>query len=494
MSAPLKDQVVSPFAQQPSANQTDTNLNHKRKLDNENDTQAEPSAKILELDKSTQNQNQHEIFENLKKNLCLEKFKNLSQLSSLIQSSLIEQYFLEQNLTYLDFDKFKQFQFKNPIVQQFISENFAQKSTLNDLDTLCMKKFDLNQSLIKQKETSLLLTQKPSEQSKSIAERAKHEAQILQRITQLRKEGLWSIKRLPKLVEPTRTKTHWDYVLDEMVWMSTDFQQERKWKINTSKKISLSIQKYFKDKEQKSEVAEKEEQKRLRKQAQLVAKDVQQFWKQVEKIIEYKKKTLHEEKRKQQLDKHLNFIVDQTEKYSSWLMESLNNSSGNANADLSRSESKGSKGSKDDEEYEEDEEVEDNESTIESEDDAGNNDEIEKLKMESELNLDDLLKDYNLDENYFKLDQQDEAMSINDEEEEDDEEESVSDEDVCSDDMSEEEDDEETIEQDENMMSCDYDAEKELEELRADSSLPIEQLLGNLYTLNILTCLTRHIL
>ena len=30
-----------------------------------------------------------------------------------------------------------------------------------------------------------------------------------------------------------------------------------------------------------------------------------------------------EEKRKQAMDMHLNFIVDQTEKYSSWLIESL---------------------------------------------------------------------------------------------------------------------------------------------------------------------------
>ena len=34
-------------------------------------------------------------------------------------------------------------------------------------------------------------------------------------------------------------------------------------------------------------------------------------------------RSLIEEKRKQAMDMHLNFIVDQTEKYSSWLIESL---------------------------------------------------------------------------------------------------------------------------------------------------------------------------
>lgn len=171
-------------------------------------------------------------------------------------------------------------------------------------------------------------------QHQSIAERAKHEAQILQRISQLRKEGLWSIKRLPKLVEPARPKTHWDFVLDEMTWMSTDFQQERKWKKNCSKKLGIAIQKYFKEREAKADLVEREETKRLRKQANSVARDIMQFWRNVEKIIEYKQRTLMEEKRKHALDIHLNFIVDQTEKYSSWLMEGLN-----ANAQASSSAS-----------------------------------------------------------------------------------------------------------------------------------------------------------
>ena len=72
--------------------------------------------------------------------------------------------------------------------------------------------------------------------------------------------------------------------------MSTDFQQERKWKKNACKKLSLAIQKYFKEKELKTEQVEKEEAKRMRKQANQVARDIMQFWRNVEKIIEYKQK------------------------------------------------------------------------------------------------------------------------------------------------------------------------------------------------------------
>jgi E1A-binding protein p400 len=41
-------------------------------------------------------------------------------------------------------------------------------------------------------------------------------------------------------------------------------------------------------------------------------------------LVEYKQQTRLEEKRKKALDQHLSFIVDQTEKYSTWLAESMN--------------------------------------------------------------------------------------------------------------------------------------------------------------------------
>lgn len=41
-------------------------------------------------------------------------------------------------------------------------------------------------------------------------------------------------------------------------------------------------------------------------------------------MVEYKQQIRLEEKRKKVLDQHLNFIVNETEKYSSLLTESLN--------------------------------------------------------------------------------------------------------------------------------------------------------------------------
>lgn len=59
----------------------------------------------------------------------------------------------------------------------------------------------------------------------------------MQRVAELQKCGMWTEKRLPKVQEPPRAKAHWDYVLEELGWLATDFAQERKWKKNAARKV-----------------------------------------------------------------------------------------------------------------------------------------------------------------------------------------------------------------------------------------------------------------
>ncbi|GAB2295492.1 Pharynx and intestine in excess protein 1 [Dionaea muscipula] len=40
--------------------------------------------------------------------------------------------------------------------------------------------------------------------------------------------------------EPPRPKSHWDHVLEEMIWLSKDFESERKWKLAQAKKIGFT--------------------------------------------------------------------------------------------------------------------------------------------------------------------------------------------------------------------------------------------------------------
>lgn len=72
-----------------------------------------------------------------------------------------------------------------------------------------------------------------------IAVEAKKEAEVLKRVAELRKEGLWSLTRLPKVQESPRCKAHWDYLLEEMQWLATDFAQERRWKRGICKKVCV---------------------------------------------------------------------------------------------------------------------------------------------------------------------------------------------------------------------------------------------------------------
>lgn len=164
---------------------------------------------------------------------------------------------------------------------------------------------------------------KKEDQQDQIVEKARHEAHVVARIAHLRKEGLWTEKRLPKVHEPPRIKCHWDYLLEEMVWLSADFAQERKWKKAAAKKCAKMVQKYFLDKELAAERAEKEEEMRLKKIASFMAREVRAFWNSVEKLVHYKINSKHDEKKKKALDQQLSFIVDQTEKYSGMLAESM---------------------------------------------------------------------------------------------------------------------------------------------------------------------------
>lgn len=92
------------------------------------------------------------------------------------------------------------------------------------------------------------------------------------------------------------------------------------------------VLKYHQERDLKAERAEKEELQKLRRIAGQVAKEIKLFWANIEKLVEFKQQTRLEEKRKKALDLHLNFIMDQTEKYSSWLREGMADRLNNASA------------------------------------------------------------------------------------------------------------------------------------------------------------------
>lgn len=231
----------------------------------------------------------------------------------------------------------------------------------------------------------------------------------MQRVSELQREGLWTERRLPKVQEVQRCKSHWDYLLEEMVWLAADFAQERKWKKAAAKKCARMVQKYFQDKATAAQKAEKAQELQLKRIASFIAKEIKTFWSSVEKLVEFKQQTRLEEKRKQALDQHLSFIVDQTEKYSQLLAEGMNKSIDNQSQTQAQTQTASSSrvpspsaGQSDDEFKPDNQSDTDDEETIAQAEAADEpekqTEEIAALQRESQMELEDFLnelpKDY----------------------------------------------------------------------------------------------------
>ncbi|XP_054722596.1 helicase domino-like [Uloborus diversus] len=317
----------------------------------------------------------------------------------------------------------------------------------------------------------------------------------MQRVGDLRKEGLWSLKRLPKVAESPRIKAHWDYLLEEMVWLATDFAQERKWKKAAAKKCARMITKYFQEKEIKAEKAEKEEQLKMRKIASIMAREIKQFWSNIEKLVEYKQQTWLEEKRKKELDVHLNFIVDQTEKYSSWLTQGMNrtfnespSSSRATSPTLDSPSSISLKREHKLDDFEPESSGSDDEETIQKEeediDEEEQNKEIALLQQESEMSLEEFLDTlpHEVLKSHAQLNDSEHKCSDSKEdnqrkfaEEKTNAKTSALDDDIDFEISEDEEDDEQTILEQERVEKH-VDHEEEIKELEAENEMSIEEL------------------
>uniref|UniRef100_A0A671WM01 Snf2-related CREBBP activator protein n=1 Tax=Sparus aurata TaxID=8175 RepID=A0A671WM01_SPAAU len=213
----------------------------------------------------------------------------------------------------------------------------------------------------------------------------------------LKREGFWSMKRLTRLTEPPRPKVHWDYLCEEMQWLSADFAQERRWKRGVARKVVRMVMRHHEELRQKEEKAKRDEHAKIRRVASSIAKEVRAFWSSVEKVVQYKQQSRLEEKRKKALDLQLDFIVGQTEKYSHLLSKSLAPTRPAETVPPTPQKTPPPPVDEDGGDFEPPCEEEDDEETIEVEEQQEGNDaeshrrEIELLKEEGNLPLDQLL-------------------------------------------------------------------------------------------------------
>lgn len=83
--------------------------------------------------------------------------------------------------------------------------------------------------------------------------------------------------RLPAFPEPSIRKTHWDFVMDEMKWMATDFIQERRWKYQIFRQLSKEAV----NKKNEETLACETEKRTI---ARTVALKVSSFWRSIERV------------------------------------------------------------------------------------------------------------------------------------------------------------------------------------------------------------------
>ncbi|XP_078160995.1 SNF2 domain-containing protein / helicase domain-containing protein isoform X3 [Carex rostrata] len=265
--------------------------------------------------------------------------------------------------------------------------------------------------------------------------------------------------------EPPRPKAHWDHVLEEMVWLSKDFEAERKWKMSLAKRVALRATKSFSGQATKGEKKLKEEEQRLRKVALNISKDVKKFWTKIEKLVIYKYQLEAEERKKKAMDKQLNFLLDQTERYSTMLAENLvsnqpsssNQEEPKAKHDMEiandRSENlvsnQPSSSNQEEEKAKHDMEIaNDHSENLVSNQPSSSNQEEEKAKHDMKI----------ANDRYLELDNFDS----------DDEYENQSDDEI--------EDDERTIDEDEAKIT-EAERREELAALEAEADLPLEEIL-----------------
>ncbi|QDZ22258.1 P-loop-containing nucleoside triphosphate hydrolase [Chloropicon primus] len=155
------------------------------------------------------------------------------------------------------------------------------------------------------------------EREEEVLEAAKVVNERLQR--KLGSRIVFTSKPLPAFPEPKRTKAHWDYLMDEMVWLAKEFQKERKWKQSQCRKFARIVERSKLDVDSRRVKREQQQVLAIRKKASELSKMVMTWWSKVERVVVHKQQHEVEKIEKHRLDKRLDRLVAKTEKCSKLL-------------------------------------------------------------------------------------------------------------------------------------------------------------------------------
>ena len=157
------------------------------------------------------------------------------------------------------------------------------------------------------------------EREEEVLDAARTVREGLQRKLGPKSRTTFSSKPLPAFPEPKRTKAHWDYLMDEMVWLSKEFQKERKWKQSQCRKFARLVERSKLDVESRRIKREEQQKLAIRRKASDLSKMVMTWWSKVERVVVHKQQNEVEKIEKGRLDRRLDRLVAKTERCSKML-------------------------------------------------------------------------------------------------------------------------------------------------------------------------------
>ncbi|KAL0487589.1 hypothetical protein AKO1_000280, partial [Acrasis kona] len=156
------------------------------------------------------------------------------------------------------------------------------------------------------------------------------EQNIRDQIAEMKQQNTWGNlsatepRKSKKTVEPERNKTHWDFLLEEMEWLSKDFKGETRYKMTLAKKNARAVLRHHSTLATKEKKQKKDEEHQVRKLANRIAKIVKKdFWDKIEKIVQLRQQSKIDETKQKFMAEKRDYLVEQTEKFSEMLSQEM---------------------------------------------------------------------------------------------------------------------------------------------------------------------------
>eukprot|EP00727_Mastigamoeba_balamuthi_P005709 m51a1_g1758 putative serine threonine protein kinase (1447) ;mRNA; r:252438-256948 len=150
---------------------------------------------------------------------------------------------------------------------------------------------------------------------------AARDAHAMQRIAELRAQGLWggpappgqpaAPARRPQ-PEPKASKAHWDFLCDEMAWLAKDFARERQAKAAGAKRAARACAKRALAMMERGEREAREAEAGRRRLAARASRAVRQWWGDMGKVVAWRHDRAISEQKSLAMNRHLDFVVEKT--------------------------------------------------------------------------------------------------------------------------------------------------------------------------------------